>query len=159
MSSFQEIEASRAGRSALGILMPPGPRTLVILRPRALDWDLVPLRPDGEPGQPMQFWEVDREHGSRLVPELHRSLEEWARGGLGRVEPVPAPGGAGYHVRVGVGRFVLLTCNRIPGAPYQPAVFEKVHDGLAAAEQIAAILRPDQNTPQEIYFNTNHFRN
>lgn len=158
MSPFQQIEASRAGRSALGILMPPGPRTLVILRPRALDWDLVPLRPDGEPGQPMQFWEVGREQGSVLVSELHRSLQEWAQGGLGRVEPVPAPGGAGYHVRIGVGRFVLLTCNRIPGAPYQPAVFEKVREALAAVERISAILCPDQSALQEIYFNVKSFR-
>ena len=74
------------------------------------------------------------------------------------MEPVPAPGGAGYHVRIGVGGFVLLTCNRIPGVPYQPAVFEKVRDALAAAEHIAAILCPDRNTPQEIYFNVNNFR-
>jgi len=158
MSLFQQIEASRASPSALGILMPPGPRTLVILRPRSLEWDLVPLRPDGEPEQPMQFWEVDRDQGSGLVSELHRSLEEWAQGGLGRVEPVPAPGGVGYHVRIGVGRFVLLTCNRIPGVPYQPAVFHKVRDALAAAERIAAILCPNQNARQEIYFNMDSFR-
>jgi hypothetical protein len=158
MSPFQQIEPSRASRSALGILMPPGRRTLVILRPRALDWDLVPLRPDGEPEQPTHFWEVNPEEGSGLVSELHRSLEEWAQGGLGRVEPVPAPGGVGYHVRIGVGRFVLLTCQRIPGVPYQPAVFDKVRDALAAAEGIAAVLCPDQNARQEIYFNIDHFR-
>jgi len=106
----------------------------------------------------MQFWELDRDQGLGLVSELHRSLEEWAQGGLGRVEPVPAPGGVGYHVRIGVGRFVLLTCNRIPGVPYQPAVFHKVRDALAAAERIAAVLCPNQSARQEIYFNMDSFR-
>src|SRR5262249_52903820 len=107
MSPFHQIEARHASRSALGILMPRGRRTLVILRPRSLDWDLVPVRPDEEPDPGTLFWEVSREEGTGLVSELHRSLEEWAKGGLGRVEPAPAPGGVGYHVRVGLGRLVL----------------------------------------------------
>lgn len=158
MSPFHQIEASQASRSALGILMPRGPRTLVILRPRSLDWDLVPVRPDGESDQRTLFWEVNRDEGEELISELHRSLEEWANGGLGRVEPAPAPGGAGYLVRVGVGRFVLLTCGRVPGVPYKPAVFENVSQALAAAERIAAVLCPAADTPQEIYFNVDNFR-
>jgi hypothetical protein len=158
MSPFLQVEASQASRSALGILMPPGARTLVILRPRSLDWDLVPVHPDDEPDQRTLFWEVNRDEGSGLVQELHRNLEDWAQGGLGRVEPVPAPGGIGYHVRVGVGRFVLLTCNRIPGVSYKPAVFDNVTKALAAAEGIAAVLCPSSGAPQEIYFNIDHFR-
>ncbi len=158
MPPFLHVEASQAGRSALGILMPPGARTLVILRPRSLDWDLVPVQPDGEPDQRTLFWEVNRDEGAKLVRELHGDLEEWAQGGLGRVEPVPAPGGAGYHVRVGVGRFVLITCARIPGVPYKPAVFDNVTKALAAAERIAAILCPPSDGRQEIYFNIDNFR-
>lgn len=158
MSPFHQIEASQASRSALGILMPRGPRTLVILRPRSLDWDLVPVRPDGEPDHRTLFWEVNRDEGASLVSELHRSLEEWANGGLGRVEPVPAPGGVGYHVRVGVGRFVLVTCGRVPGVPYKATVFDSVNKALAAAESIAAVLCPATDTPQEIYFNIDNFR-
>jgi hypothetical protein len=158
MSPFQHVEASQASRSALGILMPPGPRTLVILRPRSLDWDLVIVRPDGEPNPRTLFWEITRDEGAELVTELRGNLEEWAHGGLGRVEPVPAPGGVGYHVRVGVGRFVLLTCGRVPGVPYKPAVFDSVSQALTAAERIAAVLCPAPNSRQEIYFNTDNFR-
>jgi len=138
--------------------MPLGQRTLVILRPRSLEWDLVPVQPDGEPDHRTLFWEINREEGADLVSELHRNLAEWADGGLGRVEPVPAPGGKGYHVRVGVGRFVLITCNRIPGVPYKPAVFDSVSKALAAAERITAVLCPASGSHQEIYFNTDNFR-
>jgi hypothetical protein len=138
--------------------MPRGPRTLVILRPRSLAWDMVPVRPDGEPDQGTLFWEVNREEGASLISELHRSLEEWASGGLGRVEPAPAPGGVGYHVRVGVGRFVLLTCGRFPGVPYKPEIFDNVSQALAAAERIASVLCPAADTAQEIYFNIDNFR-
>ena len=158
MSPFQQVDASQAGRSALGILMPPGARTLVILRPRSLDWDLVIVRPDGEPDHRTLFWEMTRDEGATLVAELRVNLEEWAQGGLGRVEPVPAPGGKGYHVRIGVGRFVLITCGRFPGVPYKPAVFDSVSQALTAAERIAAVLCPTANAHQEIYFNTDNFR-
>jgi hypothetical protein len=158
MSPFHQVEASQASRSALGILMPPGARTLVILRPRSLDWDLVIVRPDGEPDHRTLFWEISCDEGAKLVTELRGNLEEWSQGGLGRVEPVPAPGGVGYHVRIGVGRFVLLTCDRVPGVPYKPAVFDSVSQALAAAERIAAVLCPIANAHQEIYFNTDNFR-
>jgi hypothetical protein len=92
-----------------------------------------------------------------LARELFGALEAWAGGGLGRVEPVPAAGGTGYQVRVGVGGFVLITCPRIPGAPYEPMVFPKVGEALTAAERIAAVLCPGQDSNQEVYFNTGNF--
>ena len=64
MSRFQRVNPSQAGPAALGILLPPGRRTLVLLRPRSLDWDLVPLRPDEIEGSQTPFWEVDRDEGS-----------------------------------------------------------------------------------------------
>jgi len=157
-SPFRQVEASEAGPDALGILLPPGRRTLVLLRPRSMDWDLVPIRPDGDEGPQTLFWEVDRDEGTRLVEELHRGLEDWCFGGLGRVEPVSAPGGKGYQVRAGIGRFVLIACDRIPGAPYKPAVFDTVSAALAAAEHITVVLSPGPGAIQEIYFNTDNFR-
>jgi hypothetical protein len=129
-----------------------------LLRPRALDWDLVPLRADESEGPQTPFWEVDHEEGTRLASQLHRVLEEWAEGGLGRVEPMPAPGGKGYQVRVGVGRFVLVACDRVPGAPYKPAMFASVSKALAAAQRIADMLCPGADVSQEIYFNTDNFQ-
>ncbi len=158
MSGFRQVNPAQAGPTALGILLPPGRKTLVLLRPRSLEWDLVPLRPDEmEPGEP-PFWEVEREGGTHLASELHGALEEWSRGGLGRVEPMPAPGGKGYQVRAGVGRFVLVACHRIPGAPYKPAIFASVSQALNAAERVAAVLCPSAGSDQEIYFNTDNFQ-
>jgi hypothetical protein len=139
-------------------LLPPGRRTLVLLRPRSLNWDLVPVRPDETEGPQVLFWEVDREEGASLVSELYFGLEQWASGGLGRVEPLPAPGGKGYQVRAGVGRFVLIACDRVPGQPYKPALFDTVSAALTAAESIATVLRPSPSAIQEIYFNTENFR-
>ena len=99
-----------------------------------------------------------RDEGAKLVTELYFGLEDWALGGLGRIEPMPAPGGKGYQVRAGVGRFVLIACDRIPGRPYQPAVFDTVSSALSAAERIIAILRPSPGAHQEVYFNTENFR-
>ena len=157
MSRFQRVNPSQAGPTALGILLPPGRRTLVLLRPRSLAWDLVPLRPDETEPSETPFWEVERDEGARLAAELHGGLEEWAQGGLGRVEPMPAPGGKGYQVRAGIGRFVLVACDRVPGARYKPAVFASVSQALAAAERIAAVLCPGADAKQEIYINTDQF--
>src|SRR5713101_6464754 len=66
-SPFRQVEASGAGPEALGLLLPPGRRTLVLLRPRSLDWDLVPVRPDETAGPQTLFWEVDRNEGAKLV--------------------------------------------------------------------------------------------
>jgi len=157
MSRFRQVNPSQAGPAALGILLPPGRKTLVLLRPRSLDWDLVPLHPDETEASQSPFWEVERDEGTRLAADLHSALEEWAQGGLGRVEPMPAPGGKGYQVRVGVGRFVLVACDRIPGAPYKPAVFASVSQALAAAERVVAVLCPRAEVRQEMYINTENF--
>ncbi len=157
MPHFRQVEDNLAGPLALGILVPPGRRTVVILRPRALDWDLLPVQAEGNGGPGPAFWQGTAPQGTGLAREILSALDEWADGGLGRVEPVPAAGGTGYQVHAGVGRFVLITCARIPGEPYQPMVFSKVDEALTAAERIASVLCPGPDTNQEIYFNTANF--
>lgn len=148
---FVYVEGERAGPSALGILVPPGRRTLVIVRPRNLAWDLLPVDPEAV-GQ--RFWEVGREFAPRLAQELASALEA---GGDNRVDAIAAPDGTGYQVRAGVGRFVLLLCARDPGQAYQPLAFATVNDACAVAERVAAILSPASHAEQEIYLNTRHF--
>ena len=62
MAPFRHVEGNQAGPNALGILLPPGRRTLVVVRPRSLAWDLIPLNPTpgskwtaSEPGVAAQF--------------------------------------------------------------------------------------------------------
>ena len=151
---FREVAGEQAGPAALGILVPPGRRTLVVVRPRALNWDLLPLDPQAAEGEGPRFWEVGRAFAPRLAQELAGALQ--ANHGS-RIEPVAAPDGNGYQIRAGIGRFVLIVCARIPGQAYQPLLFATVADACTAAEQIEAFLAPATHADQELYLNTSHF--
>jgi hypothetical protein len=153
MPWFRRVAGNQAGPNALGILLPPGRRTLVVVRPRALDWDLLPLNPN-ENGGP-RFWEVGRVEGPDLAQRLFRALEEAARAGSGRVEPVADDGG--YELRAGFGLFVLVACSRRPGEAYQPYLFETLDLALEAAERLQQCLCPARDSEQEVYFNTRNF--
>src|SRR5262245_19771479 len=93
MSPFRCLDGTAAGANALGILVPPSRRTLVIVRPRALDYDLLPVRSPGGNGARSAFEEMDHAAASQTSQELFRALEAWAAGGSGQVEPVPTSGG------------------------------------------------------------------
>lgn len=154
MCPLRLVEDHRAGPSALGILVPPGPRTFLILRPRALAWDLLLLRPDSI----NEFRELPRDEADRLAHEVFQALRQWSGGASGHVEEVPCPDGGGFWVRVRAGPFALLTCGRQPGRPYQPQTFPDVETALAAATQLRGFLRPSATIDQEVYLNTLHFR-
>ncbi len=154
MCPLRRVEGHRAGPSALGILVPPGRRTYLILRPRALACDLLLLRPNSV----NTFRELPRGEADLLAHELFQALRQWSDGASGHVEEVAAPDGSGYWVRVHVGSFVLLMCGRQPGKPYQPLIFPDVETALSAAAQVRRILRPPANVEQEVYLNTLHFQ-
>src|SRR2546423_14410331 len=90
MSSFRRVDGAEAGPDALGILVPPGRRTLVILRPRALDYDLLPLQAAGGNGTAPGLADVDHKDAPGLSQRLFRALGARAHGGAG-----PAVGGGG----------------------------------------------------------------
>jgi hypothetical protein len=150
MGELRRVTDRRAGPAALGILVPPGRRTFLILRPRALAWDLVAVGGDGA------FRELARAEADEAARGLGRALDEWAAGGPGAVEAVAAPGG-GRWLCARVGAFALLACPREPGRPYRPAVFADADSARAAAAQLAAVLCPPAGVAQEMYFNTRHF--
>jgi hypothetical protein len=149
VGELRRVTDRRAGPAALGILVPPGRRTFLILRPRALDWDLVLVGADGA------FRELAREEADDAAGHLGRALDEWAAGGPGAVESVAAADG-GCWLRARVGGFALLACPREPGRPYRPAGFDATGAARAAA-QLAAALCPSDGVAQELYFNTRHF--
>jgi hypothetical protein len=151
MGELRRVTDRRAGPAALGILVPPGPRTFLILRPRSLAWDLVLVGADGA------FREMGRDEAEAAAAHLGRALDEWAAGGPGAVEAVAAPDGRGCWLRVGVGPVTLVACPRDPGRPYRPAVFADPAAARAAAGQLAAVLCPPAGVAQELYFNTRHF--
>jgi hypothetical protein len=156
MSPLRRVFAERAGPSALGILVPPGRRTVVILRPRALAWDLLLARPSEQSATGAAFGEMDREGAAAAADAVCRALEDWAGGGAGSVELLPARQG-GHHVWAALGAFAFVACPRQPGQPYRPAAFADGDDARAAATAIAAVLCPPAGAQQEVYFNTHKF--
>ncbi len=153
MSAFRCVDPREAGPAALGVLAPPGRRTHLILRPRALPWDLVLL----QPAHPSIFHEMDRDEATAVAAAVARALEAWALGGPGGVETADAPQGVGVWVRVHAGPFSLLLCPRTPGRPYQAQCFTDPESARAAADAVAPVLRPPPDGGQELYFNTRHF--
>ena len=153
MSAFRRVEGREAGPAALGVLAPPGRRTHLILRPRALPWDLVLLRP----ADAAVFREMDRDEATATAEELVRALEAWADGAPGRLETAAAPRGPGFWLYVHAGLFSLLFCPRTPGRPYEAERFADPDAARAAAAHLKPILQPPPGAQQELYLNTRHF--
>jgi hypothetical protein len=153
MCPLRRVEDQRAGPSALGILVPPGRRTFLIVRPRSLPWDLLLLRLDS----PSAFRELHRDEAHSLAQELYNALNNWSDGAAGHVEEVACPDGSGFWVRVRVGPFALLACGRTPGEPYRPLAFPDGDSAQTACRQLLNVLYPPGDVEQEVYFNSRHF--
>jgi hypothetical protein len=151
MSPFREVEDHNAGPSALGILVPPGRQTFVILRPRALPWDLVLTRD----AQSTSFREIFRDEAPRAVQAIRRALECWSQGGPGDL--VSQPAHSGYWLRCTLGDFHFIACSRLPGKPYEPHSFTGTDQTQRAIDDMLAVLHPRPGAVQQIYSNTRHF--
>lgn len=132
---FRLVEAECAGPSALGILVPPGRRTFVILRPRGLAVDLVLCRGEGDP-RPR---DLAHDEASAVAHALYRGLREGARVL------------ANDHLWATIAGLVLVACERRPGQPYAP--LQTPTPELEAA--LRAVMCPEGE--QETYFNVRHF--
>jgi hypothetical protein len=156
MPAFRRVADDQAGPAALGLLVPPGRRTLVIVRPRALPWDLLVVRQSRQTGPTTAPRDFGWEEALAATEGLALALEAWAAGGPGRVEGPAAPGG-GFLVRAEAGIFPLLAYPRRPGQPYLPAVFAEHDEAGRAAAALLAVLCPAADAGQELYFNLRHF--
>jgi hypothetical protein len=153
MCPLRRVEDHRAGPSALGILVPPGRRTFLIVRPRSLSWDLVLLHPDS----PTAFRELYPEQAGRIAEALFAELDDWSNGSDGSLAEVACPDGQGFWLHVRVGPFVLALCGRSPGQAYQPLIFPDVEAARTAALQLRPVLCPPVSIDQEVYLNSRHF--
>jgi hypothetical protein len=153
MSRLRLVADNLAGPDAMGILVPPGARTVLIVRPRALEWDLLLV--NGLAGT--SFRELSRAEAPAVARSLFSALEHWSDGGPGHVGAVPASDGSGQIVWVDVDDFSLVLCGRLPGKPYQPLVFPHPEAARHAVDRVADTLRPPAGAEQEVYFNTRHF--
>lgn len=165
MCAFRRVSDDKASPNALGILVPPSVSTaptgtararevtVVILRPRALPWDLLLV----ESGESTVIAQLGREEAAQTARQLFHDLEACAEGANGRMVVLALPNKDGFLLRADVGRFRLITCLRKPGQSYRPVCFVSQTDASDAASRIAAVLSPAPGTDQEYYFNTQHF--
>ncbi len=155
MSSFRIVDARQAGPTAVGVLIPPGRRTVVVVRPRTLDLDLL-LVYRGEDGEPTAaFHEAGRAEAAMLAENLQRHLLQSAGKRSCQTEVVPATGADGFWVRAEVGAFLLIACRRIAGQPYRPAVFATREEAERVAAAAGAALNPGEDA--ELYVNADFF--
>jgi hypothetical protein len=152
MAPLRRVAAQDAGPNAVGILAPPGRRTVVILRPRALPWDLLLAQSPEESGVSLVFREVGHLEAPGLTQNLYRTLEKATA-----TVDIAAFQSGGFCVLLLAGPFRLILCPREPGVAYRPAVFATEHDAHLASEQLAAAFRPAPGAPLEFYFNTRQF--
>lgn len=154
MPAFRRVLGERAGPTAVGVLVPPGKRTLVVVRPRALPWDLVLTQP-GEAGQPGSgFREMSRPQAAQAAHQLSQALIQWAEHGERAAETTAVADG--FWVSVNLGGLILVACRRAPGEAYRPAVFMEA-EAVDVATQITITLRPPKDANHDLYTNTNHF--
>src|ERR1041384_7486675 len=108
MSAFRRVDAQRAGPSALGILVPPGRETLVIARPRGLDWDLLPARWSGDPATAPVFCQFGRDAAATVARRFAQALEAHCQSGTSPVETIGDSGGQRFQVWVRAGELVWI---------------------------------------------------
>ena len=151
MATFRRVDGAEAGPHALGILVPPGRRTLVILRPRALEWDLLPVRFEG---MHSDFCQFGRDEAAGMARKIQLALDS---GAADPAQVVANPGGDGFLVWVPAVELMWLVCPRTPGRPYEPLVFPSQAKGAEAVQRLAPFLWPAHDAEQEYYFNTQNF--
>lgn len=152
---FCRVDPKHAGPRALGILVPHGATTLVVLRPRALSWDLLPARWDGDAGQPPQFCQFPREEAAGIARRLIPSLETAVTQGN---NPVQTFGnGTQFQIWLRTEELVWIVCRRALGQSYQPLILPDQDEATREGEKIAAIVWPLPESRQEYYFNTQNF--
>lgn len=157
MSRFRRVEGEQAGPNALGVLVPPGRRSTIILRPRGLNWDLLPVHwnEQGEPGTAIQ--ELLPDQAAQVAQKLVRNLEEGKTVDAQQVVAEAVTAGDGFLVRAEVSALPLIVCQRNPGQPYKPTVFLTLDEAQQVVCQIAAVLFPAAGANQELYVNNRNF--
>ena len=154
---FTRVEPQHAGATALGILVPQGAKTLVIVRPRALPWDLLPARWNGDSIQAPQFCAFSRDEAASVARRLVKALESAIDQ---KVNPLESFGDlqrqtCGVWLRTD--EFVWIVCRRAQGEAYQPMTFASQEEAATEAKKLAEFLWPAADATQEYYFNTQSF--
>ncbi len=163
MCPLRRVEDREAGPAALGVLLPPGRQTFLILRPRALPCDLLLLRTPGVPA----FCQLEAIAAPGMAQKVYRALEQRTAVEVltfflhpppaGGSETLSHPEDAGVWLQIQIGPHALVVCRRQAGQPYQPQFFADPASAQALGSRLAGILCPPGDFEQEVYFNDRHF--
>jgi hypothetical protein len=154
---FHRVEPQHAGPSALGILVPPGTKTLVIVRPRALEWDLLPARWDGDGSHPPEFCLFTRDEAANVARRVVKSLEAAVERGVSPLESFGDMQGGRLQIWLRTDELVWIVCKRVQGQTYLPLTFATPEEATHIADQLAPYVWPAAEGKQEYYFNTQKF--
>ena len=157
MPSFRKVEPQIAGPSALGILVPPGMKTVVILRPRGLDWDLLPARWSGDADSAPVFCQFGRDEAAQVARRIPGVLEEAVLAGRNPFESFGKSLHRDFQIWVRVADFVWIPCRRQLDNSYSPLIFATKEEAENAARLLTPFLHPAADAGQEYYFNTQRF--
>lgn len=152
MPGFRRVDMKQAGASAMGILVPPGARTLVIVRPRSLPWDLLPAFWDGDGTHAPAFCVFGRDEAVRVAKAFLFALESAVRANCNPVQTLGAD--ECFQMWIRTEAHVWIACHRSPGESYRPAKFASQADATVAAESLTRVVWPSQDVFQDYYFNT-----
>ena len=154
---FTRVEPQHAGATALGILVPQGAKTLVIVRPRALPWDLLPARWNGDSSQAPQFCVFTRDEAAGVARRFVQALEMAIHQNVSPVESFGDAQRQTCGIWLRTDEFVWIVCRRAQGQAYQPMAFASQEEAATEAKELTACLWPAAETMQEYYFNTQSF--
>jgi hypothetical protein len=155
MSPPRVVSGDKAGPNAIGILVPPAPRTFLIVRPRSLCFDLLVLAE----AHGSAFREFEREQASRAAEALLDALCSLSSIQSAKTEVRASNSDPeALELRLHVGPFHLLVCERQPGKPYAPLHFINEISAGAAAESLRLLIAPPNGMQQEFYLNTRFFQ-
>jgi hypothetical protein len=154
---FFRVDVKQAGPNALGILVPQQTKTLVIVRPRALAWDLLPARWNGDSTNAPRFCWFTRDEATGAARRILRTLETAVTLGANPVQTFGNAEEERLQIWLRTEEFVWIVCRRSPGEEYRPMIFPTREDAEREAEKIAAIVWPTADARQEYYFNTQNF--
>jgi len=153
MCPLRRVTDTEAGPDAVGLLLPPGRLTWMIVRPRSLACDLLLVQSAADSA----FRPLSRDEATIVAQKVYRALERWINQGDGEAAAIETSGGTTFWLRVRMGSFFFLACPRQPGQPYQPQAYADRDAAQAASRELARALCPSADVEREIYFNIRHF--
>jgi hypothetical protein len=157
MPAFRRVEPQYASANALGILVPPGPRTVVILRARPLAWDLLAATWNGDPATGPAFCAFGRDEAAHVARRLQQALEDAVARGVNPVETFGDARETSFQVWVRAAELFWIPCRKTAARNYEPLLFSSRNEARRAGEALSRFVWPAADAAQEYYFNTQQF--